>query len=258
MRGAHRSDQPAHTHVVVAVKDLSRAKTRLAESLSASDRTDLVVAMLRDTLSVLVGARDTADPARITDVTVVTPDPVVASIAAECGVGHLPDPARRAIGESGLNAALTDAERALGTAGGAIDVVALQADLPALRTAELLDALGQARRGGRSIVVDHTGTGTSALFACGPSTRLDPSSAPTPHGPTSRRGRGYSTGPGQDCAKTSTPSTTCSPQPASASAPRPGRCSTASDVRRVSGNSDSCELRVIDCPACESRGMIGE
>ncbi|BDE60124.1 2-phospho-L-lactate guanylyltransferase [Rhodococcus hoagii] len=174
MRGAHRSDQPAHTHVVVAVKDLSRAKTRLAESLSASDRTDLVVAMLRDTLSVLVGARDTADPARITDVTVVTPDPVVASIAAECGVGHLPDPARRALGESGLNAALTDAERALGTAGGAIDVVALQADLPALRTAELLDALGQARRGGRSIVVDHTGTGTSALFACGPSTRLDP------------------------------------------------------------------------------------
>lgn len=163
-----------HTHVIVAVKDLSRAKTRLAESLSATDRTDLVVAMLRDTLSALVAARDTSEPGRITDVTVVTPDPVVAALAGECGVRHRPDPARRSTGESGLNAALADAERAITAGVDAIDVVALQADLPALRTHELLDALAQARTGGRAIVVDHTGTGTSALFACGPGTRLDP------------------------------------------------------------------------------------
>ncbi|MFC9514492.1 2-phospho-L-lactate guanylyltransferase [Nocardiaceae bacterium NPDC056970] len=174
MRGVHRSEHAAHTHVIVAVKDLNRAKTRLAESLSAADRTDLVVAMLRDTLAVLADARDTADPGRITDVTVVTPDPVVASIAAECGVGHRPDPPRRATGESGLNAALADAERTIGTAARSTDVVALQADLPALRRHELLDALAQARPAGRAIVVDHTGTGTSALFACGASTRLDP------------------------------------------------------------------------------------
>lgn len=174
MRGVHGPGHAAHTHVIVAVKDLSRAKTRLAESLSTSDRTDLVVAMLRDTLTVLADARDSAPRGRITDVTVVTPDPVVASIAVECGAGHRPDPTRPTGGESGLNAALADAEQALGDVRGATDVVALQADLPALRTHELLDALAQARTAGRSIVVDHTGTGTSALFACGPSARLEP------------------------------------------------------------------------------------
>ncbi|PTR31850.1 2-phospho-L-lactate guanylyltransferase [Rhodococcus sp. OK519] len=178
MRGVNRQERAAHTHVhthvIVAVKDLSRAKTRLAEALSAADRTDLVVAMLRDTLSVLVGARDTIETAPITDITVVTPDPIVAAIAAECGVHHRPDPVRRTGGESGLNAALAATERTLETAPDLTDVVALQADLPALRTGELLDALAQSRAAGRAIVVDHTGTGTSALFACGPGARLDP------------------------------------------------------------------------------------
>lgn len=53
----------------------------------------------------------------------------------------------------------------------------LQADLPAMQPSELTEAVAAARSGGRSVVVDHHGTGTSALFACGESA-LDPRFGP--------------------------------------------------------------------------------
>ncbi|QBJ95147.1 2-phospho-L-lactate guanylyltransferase [Rhodococcus sp. ABRD24] len=179
MSDVHRPERAAHTHVLIAVKDLRRAKTRLAESLSAFDRTDLVVAMLRDTLATLVATEAPAGaPNPISGITVVTPDPTVAAIAGEFGVRHWPDPASAPPGESGLNAALAAAEAGLRTHSDPTDVVALQADLPALRATELFDALARARALGRAIVVDHTGTGTAALFACGPHYRLEPRFGP--------------------------------------------------------------------------------
>ncbi|RVW11211.1 2-phospho-L-lactate guanylyltransferase [Prescottella agglutinans] len=172
MEAQHRSERAVHTHVLIAVKELRLAKSRLAESLSAADRTDLVAAMLHDTLATLVGAGIGTGPR--SGITVVTPDPAVAAIANEYGVRHWPDPAPTHTGLSGLNAALVAAEAGLDSAPDETDLVALQADLPALRADELLDALATARRAGRAIVVDHTGTGTAALFACGPGTTLDP------------------------------------------------------------------------------------
>ncbi|CAM3114524.1 2-phospho-L-lactate guanylyltransferase [Prescottella defluvii] len=164
-----------HTHVLIAVKELRLAKSRLAESLSADDRTDLVVAMLHDTLATLVGAGVGPGPDDpFSGITVVTPDPTVATIADLYGVRHLPDPARVHSGESSLNAALAAAEASVPTDPDLTDLVALQADLPALSADELLEALAAARKVGRAIVVDHTGTGTAALFACGPGSALDP------------------------------------------------------------------------------------
>ncbi|WP_430333340.1 2-phospho-L-lactate guanylyltransferase [Rhodococcus sp. ACT016] len=172
MEAQRRSERAAHTHVLIAVKELRLAKSRLAQSLSAGDRTDLVSAMLRDTLTTLVGAGIGTDPQ--SGITVVTPDPAVAAIADEYGVRHWPDPGRSNPDASGLNAALVAAEAGLESDPARTDLVALQADLPALRADELLDALAAARQVGRAIVVDHTGTGTAALFACGPGTTLDP------------------------------------------------------------------------------------
>lgn len=161
-----------HAHVLIAVKELRLAKSRLADHLSATDRADLVAAMLHDTLATLVDAGFGA--AAGSGVTVVTPDPAVAAIAERHGVRHWPDPEPARTGDDGLNAALAAAEAGVGFAAGAPDLVALQADLPALRPEELLDALGAARRAGRAIVVDHTGSGTAALFACGPGRTLEP------------------------------------------------------------------------------------
>ncbi|MDH6677487.1 2-phospho-L-lactate guanylyltransferase [Rhodococcus sp. LBL1] len=172
MEAQHRSERAVHTHVLIAVKELRLAKSRLAESLSVADRTDLVAAMLRDTLATLLGAGIGTGPH--SGITVVTPDPAVAAIADDYGVRHWPDPARSRTDASGLNAALVAAEAGLESRSDETDLVALQADLPALRPGELLDALTAARRVGRAIVVDHTGTGTAALFACGPGTTLDP------------------------------------------------------------------------------------
>jgi len=172
MDAQQRSERASHTHVLIAVKELRLAKSRLAESLSVVDRTDLVSAMLRDTLATLLVAGFGADPR--SGITVVTPDPAVAAIADEYGVRHWPDPDRTHTDGSGLNAALVAAEAGLESDPDRTGLVALQADLPALRADELLDALAAARRVGRAIVVDHTGTGTAALFACGHGNTLDP------------------------------------------------------------------------------------
>ncbi|WP_137724290.1 2-phospho-L-lactate guanylyltransferase [Prescottella subtropica] len=172
MDAEHRAGRAVHTHVLVAVKELCLAKSRLAEHLAPGDRTALVAAMLHDTLTTLTGAGFGADPG--SGVTVVSPDPAVAAIAAAHGVRYLPDPCPADTGESGLNTALAAAAHDVLVWSPAADLVALQADLPALCGRELLDALTSARRVGRAIVVDHTGTGTAALFACGPGRRLAP------------------------------------------------------------------------------------
>ncbi len=149
--------------LIIAVKQLSAAKSRLAALLAADARERLVLAMLVDTIA---AARDVAG---VGSVTVVTPDPAAASAARDLGAavvadptpqGH-PDPLNNAIlAASGLVSAATP------------NLVVLQGDLPALRPSELADALLAAVAHPRSFVADRQGTGTSALFACG--VPLDP------------------------------------------------------------------------------------
>ncbi len=151
-------------HVLIAVKDLGHAKSRLTHRLDAGARSTLVLAMLRDTLAAV---RDSVAVARIT---VVTPDPVVSALAESVGA-HLFDD-RVVPGPDRLNRVLQAAAGAVDRARGPL--VVLQGDLPCLRGAELSDAITAARPHRRAIVVDHHGTGTAALIVTSPVAALRP------------------------------------------------------------------------------------
>jgi len=146
--------RPDAVHAVIAVKNLERAKSRLAGELPPADRSRLVLAMLSDTVSAALAAG-------IGSVTVVTPDSRVAAAVRALGCVAHPDPVA---GTDLLNSALADAAAAVRARHGAVDLLALQADLPALRPGELADALATAPATGRALVADHTGQGTAALL----------------------------------------------------------------------------------------------
>ncbi|WP_336081382.1 2-phospho-L-lactate guanylyltransferase [Nocardia sp. SSK8] len=156
----------SHTvHAVMAVKHIGRAKSRLAEVLTAEQRGQLVLAMFADTVVAV-----TAVP-EVFSLTVVTPDPRVAARAGELGAHVLAEPTGAA---DPLNAALAAAARDVRDRYGPVALLAVQADLPALRPAELTELLTAAPDGARSVVIDHTGTGTAALLVRDPTAALDP------------------------------------------------------------------------------------
>jgi 2-phospho-L-lactate guanylyltransferase len=144
--------------VIIAVKRLGAAKTRLAPVLSAEGRENIVLAMLVDTISAA-----SAVPA-VRAITVVTPDEMAADTARGLGAlvvadptpEHHPDP---------LNNAILTAAAAVGAT--TSDIVVLQGDLPAVQPHELAEAINAARGHQRSFVGDRHGTGTAALFAFG-------------------------------------------------------------------------------------------
>lgn len=140
--------------VVVAAKALARAKTRLAAAVPDAVRAPLVLAMLTDTLAAALASPEVAG------VHVVTADAAVAERAAGLGAVVVAEPADA---PGGLDAALL---RGAATLAPGRWVAALQGDLPALRTAELTAALAGARAGGgRGLVVDADGTGTTLLVS---------------------------------------------------------------------------------------------
>lgn len=153
--------------LIVAVKRLATAKTRLAPVLSAATREKVVLAMLVDTLTAAAGV-----PA-LGSITVITPDEVAAAAAAGVGAEVLADPTPEDHADP-LNAAIAAAERSL--AEKYSNIVVLQGDLPALRPQELAEAITAARRHRRSFVADRPATGTSALCAFG--APLDPRFGP--------------------------------------------------------------------------------
>lgn len=155
MSGAPDPGTAVRAHVLIAVKDLGRAKSRLAPRLPGGERAVLVLAMLRDTLAAALASDAVAE------VTVITPDPVVAAAAEAAGAAWFPDTGDH--GADPLNAVLRSAARAGGHGDG--PVVALQGDLPCANAADLTAALTAALPHRRAVVVDHHGTGTSALIA---------------------------------------------------------------------------------------------
>lgn len=169
----------ADSTAVLAVKDLARAKSRLADDVGADDRELLVLAMFADTIGAVRAAR------RVGRIIVVTPDARVAAVAARAGAVVLAEPVPispdatsldpTSIDEASLNAAYRRAANLPNEA--ASTVVALQADLPALTAAEL-DAAIAAAPAGRSVVIDHTGIGTTALIARGRGIALEPMFGP--------------------------------------------------------------------------------
>lgn len=149
--------------LIIAVKRLETAKTRLATAFPAGAREDVVLAMLVDTIIAATKVES------LCCITVVTPDDAAAAAAAEFGANVLRDPTPAGHRDP-LNNALLAAERAV--AESVANIVALQGDLPALQTHELAEAIAAARSHRRSFVADRHGAGTAALFAFGAA--LDP------------------------------------------------------------------------------------
>lgn len=153
--------------LIIAVKRLAAAKTRLAPVFSARTRERVVLAMLIDTLTAASGV------AALGSITVITPDDAAAAAAAELGAGVLADPTPEGNSDP-LNSAIATAERAMSES--FTNIVVLQGDLPALQTQELAEAVAAARHHRRSFVADRLATGTAALCAFG--APLDPQFGP--------------------------------------------------------------------------------
>jgi 2-phospho-L-lactate guanylyltransferase len=146
--------------LLIPVKPLARAKTRLrgvtdggAGAPEAHAR--LVLALARDTLAAAARA------AVVRRAVTICSDEMVCTALARDGVEAIPDkPA------AGLNPALRYGEVVLRIADPTTTVVALQADLPALRPEELDCAIRNGlATGGRAFCTDWEGTGTTLLLA---------------------------------------------------------------------------------------------
>jgi 2-phospho-L-lactate/phosphoenolpyruvate guanylyltransferase len=157
-RAASPVDGRGDVALVIAVKRLTAAKTRLSPVFPTPGREQLVLAMLADTIEAAA-----AVPA-VGVVLVVTPDSDAAATATRLGARVLADPTPQGHPDP-LNSALTAAETAARR--DAANVVALQGDLPALRTDELAEVISLARALPRSFVADRHRTGTAALLAFG-------------------------------------------------------------------------------------------
>ncbi|WP_405112806.1 2-phospho-L-lactate guanylyltransferase [Micromonospora sp. NBC_01405] len=150
--------------VVVPVKRLGAAKSRLRGALPGVPHEGLALALAADTVAAV-----RACPA-VAAVLVVTDDPLVAAMAGAAGGRAVPDAP-----DAGLNAAFRHGAE-VATAGGGVWVAGLTADLPALRPAELaaaLDAVTAGPAGVRRFVTDAPGSGT-VLLAAPPGVPLDP------------------------------------------------------------------------------------
>jgi 2-phospho-L-lactate guanylyltransferase len=159
---------------IIPVGTLEGAKTRLAVTLDAEERHDLVEDLLIRTVASALAV------AQLDDVLVISPDPEVLTRAAAIGARTLRQRTK------GLNAGLTEARDDV-IAGGAEAILVLPIDLPFV-TAEAVSAVLEplsepsAADTGRHVVLvtDRHGTGTNALalrppevivFAFGPGSR---------------------------------------------------------------------------------------
>ncbi|MCP3798069.1 2-phospho-L-lactate guanylyltransferase [Allokutzneria sp. A3M-2-11 16] len=156
--------------LVVPVKSLHRAKSRLLGAADGGGRDPgahaaLALALALDTLSAA------AEAPGVRRVVAVTSDAGVAAAVRDIGVESIPD-----VPDIGLNEALRHGARVLREADPRARLGALQADLPALRAAELGAAIA-ASDGGRAHCPDRQGTGTTLLLA-GVGGELDPRFGP--------------------------------------------------------------------------------
>ncbi|MDP9117233.1 MAG: 2-phospho-L-lactate guanylyltransferase [Actinomycetota bacterium] len=136
--------------VLIPAKALPQAKSRLATSLDAVSHADLVHAIRADTIA---AARAAADVARV--ILVVNRVGAVEARGTLLFVQTAP----------GLNAALTEAAVHVRKCWPDSGTAAMVGDLPALRSADLGDALARAAHHDRSYVADSQGLGTTLLTA---------------------------------------------------------------------------------------------
>ncbi|MFE0190184.1 2-phospho-L-lactate guanylyltransferase [Streptomyces sp. NPDC059008] len=140
--------------LVVPLKPLVRAKSRLSGAAGEEFRPRLALAFALDTVTAALACED------VRDVVVVTDDPLAGERLAALGARIVPDtPAR------GLNAALAHGANAVRAHRPAAPVAALNADLPALRPTELELVLHSASLFPRAFLADAADIGTTLLTA---------------------------------------------------------------------------------------------
>lgn len=142
-------------NLVIPLKRLAVAKTRLSGLAPGpdGDRAALVLAMALDTVAAAVATPGV--------------DRVLVAAAAPGELGALAELGAEVVGDGGvpdLNGSLRHVAGVLAAEDPSCVVGALQADLPALRPAELAAVLAAAQ-GRRSFCADRAGTGTTLLLA---------------------------------------------------------------------------------------------
>ncbi|GGV59114.1 2-phospho-L-lactate guanylyltransferase [Streptomyces longisporoflavus] len=148
--------------LVIPLKTLERAKSRLSAATGDTLRPGLALAFAQDTVAAAL-----ACPA-VRGVAVVTDDDLAGRELAALGARIVRDEP-----PGGLNAALAHGTAAVRAARPRTAVAALNADLPALRPAELARVLDGAAQSPRSFLSDAAGIGTTLLCAA-PGTELRP------------------------------------------------------------------------------------
>ncbi|MDQ0793786.1 2-phospho-L-lactate guanylyltransferase [Streptomyces sp. B1I3] len=160
---ATNTDPTGPWSLVVPLKPLARAKSRLGRATGEELRPRLALAFALDTVAAALSCR------AVRDVVVVTDDPVAAPALAALGARTVPDaPA------AGLDAALEHGVRSVRSRRPDAAVAALNADLPALRAEELARVLEFSTEFPRAFVTDAQGIGTTFLSAM-PGFELRPS-----------------------------------------------------------------------------------
>jgi 2-phospho-L-lactate/phosphoenolpyruvate guanylyltransferase len=138
--------------VLVPVKPPAVAKSRLGE-LGDAARRELANAFAADTVASLLACP------RVARVLVVTDDHVLARALSEAGADVMPD------GTSDLNGTLVQAAAEMHRRNPEVRLVAVCADLPALRPEELTVALDAADPDRMSFVADEERFGTTTVVA---------------------------------------------------------------------------------------------
>jgi 2-phospho-L-lactate guanylyltransferase len=160
--GSASQDGTVSWTVIVPVKRLEAAKSRLRGAVPGVDHEALVLAMALDSLAAAL-----ASPA-VGRVIVVGGDPALARAAVELGAEAVPD-----LPDAGLNPAVAYAATLVRPGGTGSAVAALPADLPAMRADDLTAALLAATATPRAFVADAARTGT-VLLAARPGAELEP------------------------------------------------------------------------------------
>ncbi|MEH0446614.1 2-phospho-L-lactate guanylyltransferase [Streptomyces sp. B21-102] len=152
--------------LVIPLKPLALAKSRLADTAADSLRPGVALAFAEDTVAAAL-----ASPA-VRDVAVVTDDALAGRTLAALGARIVPDEPG-----AGLNAALAHGAAAVRAFRPDAPLAALNADLPSLRAPELARVLDAAAEFPRAFLPDAAAIGTT-LLAVAPGRALHPSFGP--------------------------------------------------------------------------------
>ena len=152
--------------VIIPIKILDKAKSRLSKYLPDEKRKQFCLAMFKDVIKT-VRARD-----KVKEVVVVSNDPMVTQLVERFGAVLLPDKTH------GLNCTISNTVNWC-VKNGATSVLVLPADIPLIKVEDLDEIYSLAERASMTITPSRDGRGTNALLL------KPPKISPTFYGPLS-------------------------------------------------------------------------